>query len=271
MLGLYDSGIGGLTILNQIQKQIPSIEIAYLADTKNCPLGEKTTTEILKITTEGVRFLFEKGCNLVILACNTATVIAIRELQNNWLPKYYPDKKILGIVRPVPELLIQENFKHHQNVLLLATPATVKSGFYTQELADFNFNNISEIACPGLASAIESQNPNLIKQAVGDIFENNPINFQDFDVILLACTHYPLATEIIKEAFIENGGKLEIQIFDQTKLVAQKLLEYLKNHPEIELQTGKTTIYVTGDNPNFDKKVDAVFPELNGQIIISVV
>lgn len=268
MLGLYDSGIGGLTILNQIQKQLPSIEISYLADTKHCPLGEKTAQEILEITTQGVKFLFEKGCNLVILACNTATVIAIKELQNNWLPKYYPDKKILGIVRPIPELLIERNFKHHQNVMLLATLATVRSEFYTKELADFNFNNVSEIACPGLASAIESQNPNLIKQAVSDIFENNPINFQDFDVILLACTHYPLATETIKEVFIENGGKTEIQIFDQTKLIAQKLIEYLKNHPEIDLQKGGTTIYHSGNEQNFDRKVSSVFPELKVQRMI---
>ena len=152
--------------------------------------------------------------------------------------------------------------------MLLATPATVKSGFYTQELADFNFNNITEMACPGLATAIESQKPNLIKQVVVDIFENNPLNYQDFDVILLACSHYPLATNIIKEVFIENGGNSEIQIFDQTKLVAHKLLEYLKNHPEIDLQTGTTTIYVSGNNLNFDRKVEAVFPELKAERMI---
>jgi len=262
MLGLYDSGLGGLTILNELQKLLPNIEICYLADTKNCPLGEKTNQEILEITKNGVEFLFKNGCNLVVLACNTATVIAIRELQNNWLPLYYPDKKILGIVRPVPELLVEKMLQTNINLLLLATPATVNSGFYKQELKDFNYQNVTEFSCPGLAVAIESQNSDLIAQTIAEVFKNNPNNYAKFDIILLACTHYPLATNIIKTIFIENGGSPEVKIFDQTKLIAGKLLEYLKNHPEVTLNNGKTKIIVTKNKLDFESKIALIFPKL---------
>jgi len=272
MLGLYDSGIGGLTILNQIQKKLPGIEIAYLADTKNCPLGEKTASEIMDITIKGVEYLFKKGCNLVILACNTATVTSIRELQNQWLPKYYPDKKVLGIVRPVPEFLIENTIHNNINLLVLATPATVESGFYKQELHDFQYHNVTEIPCPSLAATIEQQDPQVIKQTITNIFReyqvsDMKINFADFNVILMACTHYPLAVNLIKETFIEFGGNSDVLIFDQTQLVTDKLLEYLGKHPEITIDKGKTTIYVNGDERQFGLKTKKLFISLDYQIL----
>lgn len=265
MLGLYDSGLGGITILKEVQKQLPGIEICYFADTKHCPLGEKTATEILENTKNGVEFLFNKGCNLVVLACNTATVTAIRILQNNWLPKYYPDKKILGIVRPVPEFLIENKIHTQQNLILLATPATVASNFYQQELKDFHFHNLLAIPCPGLAGAIENQDNQKIEKVLNLIFKPYQKELAKQDVMILACTHYPIINNKIKSIFLNLGGNFDIIIFDQTELVSNKLTKYLKNHPEIILESGETTIYASKNVEEFRAKVNTLFDYISVQ------
>jgi glutamate racemase len=231
MIGFYDSGIGGQTILKEVKKRLPFLDTLYFGDVKNCPLGEKTDQHIYEIVKNGVQLLFEQGCNLVILACNTATAIAIRRLQNEWLPISYPDRKILGVIRPVSEELKELQIAKSDNICIMATPATINSGFYIDELNEYGFRNVSQIAVPGLALAIEQSNETEIKEVLKKVLKENQEIVPQIDVLVLACTHYPIALQQIASKIIENGGKKSLQIISQDYLVAVKLQEYLNRYP----------------------------------------
>ena len=258
MLGLFDSGVGGLTILKEVEKLLPGKEILYYADNQNCPLGEKTSEQIYQITINAVELLFNKGCNLVVLACNTATSVAIRRIQENWLPQHYPDKKVLGIIRPVPESLLENKRNRGNLVAVMATPATINEGFYEKELQDFGFSNILNIPCPGLASAIEKVDIWAINSLLDDSLKNISAQITYIDDLVLACTHYPLIKDVIQKKLTEFGAKQDIKIFDQGQIVALKLIDYLQRHPQYLPENGSVQVYCSLKSDEFVKSLEKI-------------
>ena len=243
MLGLYDSGIGGLLVLDQIKKQNPSLGITYLADNEHLPLGEKTLDEIQKIVQKGVEKLFGLGCNLVILACNTATVNTIRYLQQVWLPesKWAKNHKILGIGQPLLEILESRKYDlTKQNGIILATPATYKSGFYQSEVKQRGYNQLFTLPCSGLADVIETFDSEKISNTLQNLFKKSKIKIETIDYVVLACTHYAWTTEEILKSFPKK-----IEIIDSNQEIASKLVLYLQNHPEYQSQNSDLKFYLT--------------------------
>ncbi|MBC7472253.1 MAG: aspartate/glutamate racemase family protein [candidate division SR1 bacterium] len=259
MVGFYDSGLGGLTILKQVHNLLPNIKTIYLADTLSCPLGEKTNEQIIYNTKLGVSFLFDKGCDLVILACNTATAVAIRELQNNWLPEVHPSKKILGIIRPVSERMLQIHTNLEINIGIMATPATIRSEFYDHEMRATGYQNIFSVECAGLADSIEREDKQKINDILDKAFATKKEIICQLDVLILACTHYPIVKGIITKKLQKYGAKENIRLLSQGIMVAERLYIYLRNHPEISQEKGINRYFVTSEPENFQKKMKKIF------------
>jgi glutamate racemase len=238
MIGFYDSGIGGLNILNEVLKISPTLDTLYLADDKNCPLGEKSIEEIRDIVTQGVEYLFKQDCTLAILACNTATAAAIKYLQQDWLPINYPDKNVLGVIRPVVIELIEEGINPSDEVVIFATPATCESKFYTNDLRDYNFNNVTEIALGGLAIAIEKSNQEEAHRIIDEAFDNNLETLTSAKAVVLACTHYPYESEYFRSK-LQSIGNLDCILMVQNAIVAQQLIKYLDKHPQFAYYTNQ--------------------------------
>jgi glutamate racemase len=259
MVGFYDSGLGGVTILKLVNDNFPNISTMYLADTLHCPLGEKTSKEILAYTKSGVSFLFDRGCNLVLLACNTATAVTIRELQNNWLHATYPDKKILGIIRPVSEKMLEIHQDKQINIGIMATPATITTGFYEEEMSAAGYHNIFSIPCLGLADSIENQNFKRIDSLLEDYFSSNVEVVRSLDVMILACTHYPIIRNEISNKLKKYGAKPSLKLLSQGTVVAKRLDIYLQNHPEVIVGKAENQIFVTDDPDSFEVKLKLIF------------
>jgi glutamate racemase len=265
MIGFYDSGLGGLTIVNEFLKLYPQTKTVYLADTLNCPLGNKTNEEILRITKRGVEFLFSQGCRLVVLACNTATSVAIRPIQQEWLPARpeFVGRNVLGVVKPVTEELINRK-ESVEPILLLATSATCRSRFYQQELALEGFKEFDCLSLPHLAQAIEEQDTFWIEQILREVA--NQADLAKYRSFVLACTHYPIVKEKIRQIF-SFTIKHPFEIFDQSALVPKRLAAYLQRHPEYSLLEGDLQIVVSGGQVDiYAQKIKSLFPELNFHI-----
>jgi glutamate racemase len=253
MIGFYDSGIGGFSVLNEVIKENPKLKFQYLADTKILPLGQKSPQFINKRVKKAVSFLFGEGCNLIILACNTASVNSIRDLQQNWLFKNFPNKQVLSVTKPLIELLEARHLNQKKG-LLLATVATISRNFYQQELQKIDYQKTDFLACPNLATAIENRDSNIEK-----VLKNELISVQDLnkiEFVILACTHYPFIRKEI-DAFFKN----KVEVIDPSDEVAKKLHLYLTKHPEYEIQESnfdsfKNKLFTTGNLKDFKAKVD---------------
>jgi glutamate racemase len=257
MIGFYDSGLGGMTILKEMVELSAATGLMYYGDTKNVPLGDKTEEEIHSAVEQGVRFLFEKGCNIVVLACNTATVTSVRKLQQeDWLAQY-PGCNALGVVRPVSEALIEMEVSKESTIAVMATKATIDSQFYQEELRTSGYSNIVDIACVGLALAIEQQDLDMQRSLLKEYF--NTLDITSINYIVLACTHYPIIQDIIKEEFINAGGSKKVKIISQSEVVPEKLIDYLIRHKEYELTGQGVSIFVTAGADEFEQKVDKLF------------
>jgi glutamate racemase len=231
MIGFYDSGKGGMTILNEVLKLEPTLDTFYYADVANCPLGEKTDEEILIAVLNGIKYLFEHDCNLVILACNTATARAIKYVQAQWLPLLYPNKNVLGVIRPVAIELIEEKISKESKIVILATTATVRSRFYSLDLKDHGYNNVQELSMANLAYAIETDDIDMSKKIIDEIFEANISIFEDSKAVVLACTHYPYMEDYIQQK-LDSITDSKPVIISQNHLVAEQLMTYLQKHPQ---------------------------------------
>jgi len=241
-IGVFDSGLGGLTILKAIIKQLPSYDYLYLGDNARVPYGGRSTEIIYQFTRQAVDFLFKQNCQLVILACNSATANALRRLQQEYLPRYYPKRRILGIIKPTIEYLLE---KQSQKVGLLGTYATVESGAYQREILKvLSTTKLKQQACPLLVPLIEENAMN--SKAAGLILQKYLMSLKKYqpEVLVLACTHYGL----IKKQVQRKMGKNTI-VIDQGELVAKKLQEYLSKHPEIKhkLSYQKSRVYYATD------------------------
>ncbi len=245
-IGLFDSGLGGLTILKAVVKELPQYNYSFYGDTQNLPYGDKSEDEIYQMTVEGMRYLFNDGCALVIIACNTASAETARRLQNEFLPAEYPDRKILGIIVPTVETLVSDG---QGKVILLATKRTVESNKYQLELDKKEANKVElvQVAAPELVPLIEH---NELAAAAEASIKLIDAKGGESEVVVLGCTHYTQ----IKKALRENYGDKK-KIISQDEVIPRKLRAYIDKHPEIEarlIHGGERKVHLTKHRPDYD-------------------
>lgn len=234
MIGFFDSGLGGLTILREVAKSIPG-QFLYLGDNARAPYGSRSREEVQAFTTQGVKWLIDQGCSLVVLACNTASANALRPIQQEWLPLHAPQARVLGILVPTIEAITgmdwhrEETSDHVESILVFATPSTVTSGAYEREIKKRlpNAHVVSQ-ACPDLVSLIEEGSaPILMEQKIQEYIQQGKEKMgAGPEAVLLGCTHYALVEELFRKNM--DG---ETRIFSQPQIVARSLSEYLSRHP----------------------------------------
>lgn len=254
-IGIFDSGLGGLTILKKIVKLMPNREFLYLGDNLRAPYGEKMPEEIFKHTLAGVKWLFDNGAEIVVLACNTASANALRRIQQEFLPFKHPDKKVLGIIIPTVEEL--EKFSRSGHIGILATSATVASGVFEKEMAKRN-PRIRIVSQSGgkLVDLIEQNNKAELLAKIKEITEKLLGRDKLIDLIVLGCTHYTLIAEEIKQILPKN-----IKIISEDDIVATKLLNYLNKHEKIlkKLNNKSSLNFYTTSASEQTKKLMAEF------------
>lgn len=245
-IGVFDSGYGGLTVLKEIREQLPEYDFLYLGDNARAPYGSRSFDVIYQYTWQAVQALFDRDCSLVILACNTASAKALRNIQRIKLPELYPDRRVLGVIRPSTEELDKHSKTKHVGVL--ATEGTIRSNSYQIELAKFAPDLVvNQHACPMWVPLIENNQFDtpggvyFIQNDLVQILEKDP----KIDTILLACTHYPILLEPLQRLLPDH-----IEVLAQGKLVADSLVNYLDRHPEIvqKCSKGGTVRYLTTES-----------------------
>lgn len=256
-IGVFDSGYGGLTILKSLVEKLPEYDFIYYGDNLRAPYGTRTFEEVYEFTLAAVEELFEKGCPLVILACNTASAKALRSIQRKYLPVSAPDKRVLGVIRPSAEVVGLLSKTHH--IGLLATEGTVRSESYQLELNKFSpHTHLFQHACPAWVPLIEDgifdteEGRAQIQKDVKQLLEMSA----EIDTILLACTHYPIV-----ESYLRTIIPNHIQIISQGNIVAESLKDYLDRHVEIDAQLTKngTIRYYTSGSPElFDLQAEKI-------------
>lgn len=229
-IGLFDSGLGGLIITKSIIEALPEYNFAYIGDTAHVPYGSRSKETIYNFTKNCIEYLFTKqNCKLVIIACNTATIATLKHLQQEYLKENFPDRKILGVIIPTLETVIEKQYK---SIGLLATHSTISSTVFDQELKKLDKNiTLYSTPAPLLVPLIENNGDKYATPIIKDYiktFEN-----KDIEAIILGCTHYPHYKDIIK-AEAESLLNKKIDIISQDEIIPQKVITYLKNHPEIE-------------------------------------
>lgn len=236
-IGVFDSGYGGLTVLRSIVDRLPEYNYLYLGDNARAPYGNRSFDTVYQYTWEAVNWLFNNGCELVILACNTASAKALRQIQQVNLAQRNDHKRVLGVIRPTTENI--GGYTKTQHVGIMGTAGTVKSNSYPIEIAKF-FPNVvvTQEACPMWVYLVEHNHLQgegadfFVNQNIHRIFEKDP----QIDTLLLACTHYPLLEKTIRK-FLPEG----IALVSQGGIVADRLEDYLHRHSEIESQLNKNS------------------------------
>lgn len=234
-IGIFDSGYGGLTVFKAISEKLPQYDFLYLGDNARAPYGSRSFETVYEYTLQGVKYLFEQGCRLVILACNTASAKALRTIQQKDLPAINAGRRVLGVIRPTTEVV--GKYTKTGNVGIMATSGTVNSLSYPIEINHFYPEiKVFQQACPLWAPLIENNEYDnagtdfFIKKYLDELFEKSA----DVDVIILGCTHYPLLIDKIKKYLPSK-----CTLLDQGKIVAHSLADYLDRHPEMEKQCSK--------------------------------
>jgi len=235
-IGIFDSGFGGLTVLREIEALLPEYDYIYLGDNARTPYGNRSFSTVYTYTLQAVKWFFQQKCPLVILACNTASAKALRTIQQTWLPDHAPDKRVLGVLRPVTEYAGTVSESGH--IGIFGTRGTVDSGSYVIELEKyFPGIKVTQEACPMWVPLVENGEAEsdgadyFIRQHIERLFDKDPA----IDTVVLGCTHYPLLQKKI-EAFLPE----EITVISQGTIVADRLKDYLFRHPEIERVCSKS-------------------------------
>lgn len=252
-IGVFDSGYGGLTILSDLQKKLPNYDFLYLGDNARAPYGSRSFDVVYDFTLQAVEFLFSQGCELIILACNTASAKALRTIQQKYLPNVESHKRVLGVIRPTSEII--GTITESKHIGILATEGTIKSDSYRLEIAKFFPEvEISQKSCPMWVPLIENQVYDqvggkwFIEQDVMKLLAKDP----EIDTLLLGCTHYPIIANIVQEIVGED-----IQVITQGEIVATSLVEYLQRHESLNemcSKNGNTRYFTTETSADFDKK-----------------
>ncbi len=246
-IGIFDSGYGGLTILHGIRQLLPQYDYLYLGDNARAPYGPRSFDVVYEFTLQAVTRLFEMGCHLVILGCNTASAKALRTIQQNDLPKLDAERRVLGIIRPTAEVI--GSLTHNRHVGIFATEGTIKSESYNLEIHKLHPDiQVSGVACPfwvPLVEYNEADSPGadyFVKKRIDQLMSLDP----QIDTIILGCTHYPILLPKIHK-YIPEG----IRIISQGEYVASSLQQYFERHPDMEKRCTKNgqTRYLTTENP----------------------
>lgn len=243
MIGLFDSGFGGLTVLRAVADTQPARHFLYLGDHAAAPYGNRTPGDIDRLTRRSVEILFDRGCRLVVLACNTAAATSLRRLQREWLPCHYPDRRILGVLVPMVEAITgvpwmadlssRRRQRTERLVAVFATQRTVQSNAYAIEIGKRAPEvTVIQQACPQLVDLIEagasrSDLDKLVSRYVAALTER--LNGRKADIVMLGCTHYPLVADLFVKALPPGT-----EILSQPDLVARSLAAYLARHPDID-------------------------------------
>lgn len=248
MLGIFDSGLGGLTVAKAVRQRLPEYPLRYLGDTARLPYGNRSAEQLYRFTTEGVHFLLDQGCPLVIVGCNTASAVALRRLQREWLPEHFPDRRVLGVIRPVAEFMPAAS--QSGRIGVVGTASTVNSGAYARELTAVKSSvRVFQQACPLLVPLIEEgwgSRPEMARRVREYV---RPLQQAGVDALVLGCTHYPM----IRHHFTAAMGDA-CAIPDPAAIVADKLADYLRRHPEFEqrlARTGASRYFVTDTTARF--------------------
>lgn len=246
-VGIFDSGLGGLTVLDAAQKRLPDVPFMYMADSAHAPYGVRTADDIFDLTCQSVQRLFDAGCDLVILACNTASAAALRRMQESWVPR---DKRVLGVFVPLIEAMTERQWGDNspprevavKHVALFATPATVASRAFQRELAFRAIGvDVEAQACGGVVDAIEDGDMILAEALVRSHVDALKRKLPHPDAAILGCTHYPLMQDTFQSALGED-----VRVFSQASLVAESLADYLARHPDM-MGSGEGGYLTTGD------------------------
>ena len=256
-IGIFDSGYGGLTILHGIRQLLPEYDYLYLGDNARAPYGPRSFDVVYEFTRQAVVKLFEMGCHLVILGCNTASAKALRTIQQNDLPKIDPERRVLGVIRPTAEVIGSLTQSRHVGVL--ATEGTIKSESYDLEIRKLHPDvTVTGVACPfwvPLVEYNEADSPGadyFVKKRIDQIMRLDP----QIDAIILGCTHYPLLMPKILK-YLPAG----VRIVPQGEYVAGSLKDYLERHPEMASRCSRQgqVHYLTTENPDKFKESAQIF------------
>lgn len=235
-IGVFDSGLGGLAIAQAIADLMPQYDYLYLGDTKRVPYGSRSQETIHQFTAEALDFLFENDCRLVVIACNTASAESLRKSQQEYLPKNYPERRILGVIIPTAEAAVESGSR---NIAVIATLSTVDSGAYAREIQRRSPGaQVVQRPAPLLVPVIENDGLKYIEPMLDDYLEG----LGEADSLILGCTHYCLIKELAR-------AKFKRQVISSDEVVPIKLQNYLARHPEMEsrLSKGGTRRYCVTD------------------------
>jgi len=256
-IGIFDSGYGGLTILKAIRELLPQYDYAYLGDNARAPYGTRSFDIVYQFTRQAVLKLFEMGCQLVILGCNTASAKALRSIQQNDLPKIDPQRRVLGVIRPTAEIVGKLTQTKH--IGILATPGTIKSDSYNIEINKlWPELSVTGVACPLWVPIVENNEATgagadyFVKKRIDHILWLDP----DIDTLILGCTHYPILMPKIKQ-YVPEG----VKIVSQGEYVAESLKDYLARHTDMDARCTKngTVRYYTTENADKFKEAARIF------------
>ncbi|WP_455592446.1 glutamate racemase [Bacteroides sp.] len=263
-IGVFDSGYGGLTILSKIREVLPEYDYIYLGDNARTPYGTRSFDIVYEFTLQAVNKLFEMGCHLVILACNTASAKALRSIQINDLPGIDPNRRVLGVIRPTVECI--GDITQSRHIGILATAGTIKSESYPLEIHKLYPDiTVSGEACPMWVPLVENNEANspgadyFIQKYIDNLLDKDP----QIDTVILGCTHYPLLLPKIKH-YMPQG----IQVVAQGEYVAESLKDYLRRHPEMDekcTRGGNCTFCTTEAE---DKFIESASAFLNEEITV---
>ena len=247
-IGIFDSGYGGLTILHGIRQLLPQYDFLYLGDNARAPYGPRSFDVVYEFTRQAVIRLFQEGCQLVILGCNTASAKALRSIQQNDLPFIDTRRRVLGIIRPTAEVI--GSLTESRHVGILATEGTIKSNSYNLEIQKLHPDiKVSGVACPFWVPLVEYNEADspaadyFVEKQINELMRKDP----EIDTVILGCTHYPLLmSKILK--YIPRG----VRVVPQGEYVADSLRSYFLNHPEMEqlCSKGGSVRYLTTENPD---------------------
>jgi len=257
-IGVFDSGYGGLTVLREITKVMPDYDFLYFGDNARTPYGSRSFNTIYEYTLECVQYLFDQGCHLVILACNTASAKALRTIQQKDLPQIDPERRVLGVIRPTAEVVA--SYSASQHIGVLGTTGTVNSQSYLMEIEKQAPElKVFQQACPMWVPLVENgeyDQPGadyFVKKYLDELFSQSP----DIDTLLLACTHYPLLINKIRQ-YTPDG----ISVINQGEIVAPSLKDYLNRHPEMDKKCAKNSelrFLTTDSTENFNQHAGTFF------------
>ena len=248
-IGVFDSGLGGLTVLDAVTRRLPDVPFVYLGDNAHAPYGTRTPDDIFNLTTAATTRLWAEGCDLVILACNTASAAALKRMQETWVPK---SKRVLGVFVPLIEALTERQWGDNspprevavKHVALFATPATVATRAFQRELAFRAIGvDVEAQPCGGVVDAIEQGDEILAEALVRSHVEALKRRMPHPEAAVLGCTHYPLMERVFTQALGPS-----VKVYSQANLVAESLADYLTRRPEM-LGPGKLSKFLTTGDP----------------------